>query len=140
MEKMFAKPFVAALSGHMDAVSCMATSPKSLVSFVSGAADGEVKIWDLASHREVWSVAAHKGFVRGVSATPDGLSFVSCGDDGQAKLWPLCVAPDEDDGVVECLTNWVSKDALKYVCVRSYAGWLLLPHKRQPLVLCHARL
>lgn len=113
LERMFAKPFVGALSGHTDSVSCSAVSHKSLVSFVSGAADGEVKVWDLAAQRQLWSVAAHKGFVRGVSVTADGGSFLSCGDDGIVKLWPLDAAPDEDDGLIDCTSSWSAKDAFK---------------------------
>ena len=112
---MFAKPFVGALTGHMDAITCTAVSHKSIVSFVSGAADGEVKIWDLASQKQVWSVAAHKGFVRGLSVLPDGMSFLSAGDDGLVKLFPLNTTPDEDDGVVESTSSWSSKEAFKCV-------------------------
>lgn len=46
---MFAKPFVAALSGHIDGVYCMAKNPFVLNDLVSGSADGEVRLWDLAS-------------------------------------------------------------------------------------------
>ena len=35
--RLFAAPFIGALSDHSDGVYCCATNPKSLVSFVSGA-------------------------------------------------------------------------------------------------------
>jgi len=43
LDKMFAKPFVAAMSNHSDAISCFAKSTKNLQHFISGSYDGEVK-------------------------------------------------------------------------------------------------
>ena len=40
LDKLFAKPFVAALSDHRDSVYCMNTVPNSLIHLVSGACDG----------------------------------------------------------------------------------------------------
>jgi WD repeat and SOF domain-containing protein 1 len=117
LDRMFSKPFVAAMGGHMDAVTCSAVSSKSLVGFVSGAADGEVRVWDLTTNRGLWSVAAHRGQVRGVCVSADGLTFLSCGDDSAVKQWPLVAAPDVDgdDGVVEPVSLWMSKSALRHV-------------------------
>ncbi len=54
LEKMFAKPFLGALEGHRDGVYCSATSPASLVAFLSGAGDGEVRVWDLSTRLCLW--------------------------------------------------------------------------------------
>lgn len=89
LDRMFAQPFVAAMAEHSDGVHCSATSPKSLVAFLSGAADGEVILWDLATHKKLWSVYAHTGFVRGLAVASDGESFVSCGDDRTIKQWRI---------------------------------------------------
>ena len=40
MERMFAKPFVAALEGHVDAVETMARKPDTLDIVASGSWDG----------------------------------------------------------------------------------------------------
>ena len=40
LERVFAKPFVAALGGHFDGVYCMARHPTSLTLLLSGAGDG----------------------------------------------------------------------------------------------------
>lgn len=104
LDKMFAKPFVGALEGHMDGVFSMTTNRKSLVSFVSGACDGEIKVWDLASKRNLWSTIGHTGFVRGLSSNLVGDKFLSCGDDKTVKLWNFVPsqedlhAPDEQVG------------------------------------------
>jgi WD repeat and SOF domain-containing protein 1 len=89
LERLFSKPFVGAMDDHADGVYCCATSPKSLVAFVSGAADGECIIWDLASQKKLWSVLAHSGFVRGLTVSNDGGHFFSCGDDRTLKQWRM---------------------------------------------------
>lgn len=89
LDKIFAKPFVGALSGHMDSVYCTSTVRNSVVSFVSGACDGEVKVWDLSRKVAVWTANAHQGFVRGISADQTGNSFFTCGDDKLIKKWVL---------------------------------------------------
>lgn len=63
MERMFAKPFVGALDGHSDGIFSMAKHPSMLTTVLSGACDGEVKIWNLNTLKERWSVNAHKGYV-----------------------------------------------------------------------------
>ncbi|CAJ0838960.1 10513_t:CDS:2, partial [Entrophospora sp. SA101] len=44
LERLFAKPFVGALSGHGDGVYCMAKHPKKLATIISGSVDGELRI------------------------------------------------------------------------------------------------
>mmetsp|Transcript_13679 Transcript_13679/g.26453 ORF Transcript_13679/g.26453 Transcript_13679/m.26453 type:complete len:506 (+) Transcript_13679:139-1656(+) len=89
LQKMFAKPLVGQLEGHMDGIWCMATSPRSMRAFVTGAADGEVRVWDLTYHRCMWSTPAHAGIVRGISVSHDGDYFYSCGDDKTIKRYKL---------------------------------------------------
>jgi WD repeat and SOF domain-containing protein 1 len=90
MDKMFAKPFVRALSGHMEGVYSLAKHSTRLSCVISGACDGEIRIWNLASGSCNASIKhAHQGFVRGVTVTPSGEQFLSCGSDSQVHLWPL---------------------------------------------------
>jgi WD repeat and SOF domain-containing protein 1 len=101
---MFAAPFLAAMDDHSDGVTCSALNPVSLVSFVSGAADGEVMVWDLPTRKALWSVYAHAGFVRGLSVSNDGSYFFSCGDDKTVKQWRMAAhdsmaLEDAEDGV-----------------------------------------
>ncbi|KDO35683.1 hypothetical protein SPRG_18842 [Saprolegnia parasitica CBS 223.65] len=97
LDKIFAKPFIAALDGHCDSVSCFASSPKSLVAFVSGACDGEIRLWDLPRRKCVWSVYGHAGFVRGLTTAPDGNTFFSCSEDKTIKQWKLAIAIGDDE-------------------------------------------
>ncbi|KAK8807127.1 hypothetical protein WA158_003886 [Blastocystis sp. Blastoise] len=115
LDKIFAKPFVGALDGHSDGVWCTATSPKSLVCFLSGACDGEVRIWDLPTQKTVWSVYAHKKFVRGITVDKTGTSFISCSDDGTIKQYLLNM--DAGGGIEapeyqpDPLNVWTGKEA-----------------------------
>ncbi|KAL8008931.1 putative WD40/YVTN repeat-like-containing domain superfamily, WD40-repeat-containing [Plasmopara halstedii] len=109
LERMFAKPFVGALDGHCDGVTALATNPKSLVAFVSGAADGEVRVWDLPRRKCVWNVYGHRGFVRGLAVAVDGNSFYSCSEDKTVKQWALRIK-EEDEGVPTPLTTFTSKE------------------------------
>lgn len=89
LEKMFAKPFLWAMDQHTDGLTASAVSPTSNVVYLSGAADGEVRVWDLAHRSCVWRAAAHDGFVRSLTVAPSGAAFFSCGDDGCVKQWAL---------------------------------------------------
>jgi len=42
LDKIFAKPFLAAMSGHIDGISAMAKSPRHLKSILSGSMDGGI--------------------------------------------------------------------------------------------------
>jgi WD repeat and SOF domain-containing protein 1 len=109
LDKVFAKPFVGALDGHSDGVYCMAASPTSLVAMVSGAGDGELKVWDVAYRKNLWSVKAHQGMVAGVTVCHDGRSFFSAGFDKKVHQFSLAVA-DVDNGASwqeQALQSWV---------------------------------
>jgi WD repeat and SOF domain-containing protein 1 len=89
LDKVFAKPFAGQMSGHADGVLCMAKSPASLTELVSGAADGEIRVWDVPSLKTVRVLKGHRGACRGVSASNDGGAVVSCGDDATIRLWTM---------------------------------------------------
>jgi WD repeat and SOF domain-containing protein 1 len=93
LSRMFAKPFVASLEGHIDAIACSTASRGHLCPFVTGGVDGEVRVWDLATQKTVWSSkTAHAGWVKGVVVSHDGQSFYSAGSDKTVKQWSLGVS------------------------------------------------
>src|SRR4051794_40713151 len=68
LEKIFSKPFIAALSDHTDSIFSLARSDKYLSYVVSGTSNGEVKLWDLSKMTCKLSFNdAHSGFVSGLS-------------------------------------------------------------------------
>ncbi|KAG5553531.1 hypothetical protein RHGRI_011410 [Rhododendron griersonianum] len=81
MEKIFARPFVGAMDGHIDSVSCMAKNPNHLKGIFSGSMDGDIRLWDIASRRTICQFPGHQGAVRGLTASTDGHILVSCGTD-----------------------------------------------------------
>lgn len=101
LSRMFAKPLVGNLGhGHRDAVTCSAVSRRSLVPLVSGAADGAVQLWDLASRTSVATIdTAHTRTVTGLTFSVSGQAFYSCSDDGYVHRWNIhaTTRPDDDD-------------------------------------------
>ncbi|KAM8784355.1 DDB1- and CUL4-associated factor 13 [Rhynchonycteris naso] len=89
LERVFAKPFLASLDGHRDGVNCLAKHPKSLATVLSGACDGEVRIWNLTKRNCIRTIQAHEGFVRGICTRFCGSSFFTVGDDKTVKQWKM---------------------------------------------------
>ncbi|KAG0367763.1 WD40-repeat-containing domain protein [Gamsiella multidivaricata] len=99
VERMFAKPFVGALSGHVDGVYAMAKHPKKLDWLVSGGGDGDLRLWSLSEQKTIWSTVGHKAMITGVSSFLEGERFLSCSNDRTVKIWdPTMTAYDMDGG------------------------------------------
>jgi len=87
LERIFAQPFIAQLgNGHVDGVYCIAKDPKKLSAIASGSADGTVKMWDLVSRAEDFSIHAHESQVNGLCYATGG-RLLSCSADKTVKLW-----------------------------------------------------
>eukprot|EP00245_Coleochaete_scutata_P003620 TRINITY_DN15364_c3_g1_i2.p1 TRINITY_DN15364_c3_g1~~TRINITY_DN15364_c3_g1_i2.p1 ORF type:complete len:453 (-),score=80.22 TRINITY_DN15364_c3_g1_i2:521-1879(-) len=89
LEKVFAKPFMGAMAGHRDGISCMAKNPRRLNCLVSASHDGEIRLWDVAYRRTVRLFPGHQGAVHGLAISADGESMVSCGGDCTVRLWQI---------------------------------------------------
>ena len=82
------------LKGHSKNVCGVAVTPDGQLA-ISGAGDGfvdipgELKIWDLASGRELRTLTGHAGTVYAVAVTPDGKRAVSASDDKTLKVWDV---------------------------------------------------
>jgi len=100
LERVFAKPFVCALT-HEDGVTCLAKNKRRVNSLLAGAADGEIKLWDIAQRRCLRRLIGHRAAVSGISVTHDGEGAVSCGADCTARLWKVPFAPFETGAVQE---------------------------------------
>ena len=89
LDKMFAKPFVAAFDSHTDGVYALSRVPMLLPYMLAGDADGVVKLWHLGTQKELWTAKAHTGRVRGLCAEPKGSYAISCAADKTVKLWNI---------------------------------------------------
>jgi DDB1- and CUL4-associated factor 13 len=87
LEKIFSKPFIAALSEHTESIFSLARSDKYLSLVVSGSANGEVKLWDLSKMQCKQSYQGHSGAVSGVTFRQD--IFMSAGQDSVVNMWNI---------------------------------------------------
>ncbi|QDT98805.1 WD40 repeat domain-containing protein [Gimesia aquarii] len=58
---------------------------------VTGAYEGKIAWWDINSHqpKPKHLIEAHKGYVRGVSVSPDGKLVATAGNDRLVKIWSI---------------------------------------------------
>jgi WD40 repeat protein len=55
----------------------------------SGAVDGTIRLWEVASGRLLTTLMSHTGIVYGVTLSGDGQRLASGGDDGWIKIWDV---------------------------------------------------
>lgn len=78
------KPEARELGAHQSYVTGIALAGAWAV---SGGYDGRLIWWDLENRKQVRAVDAHRKWIRGVAATPDGKTIVSVADDMVCRLW-----------------------------------------------------
>ena len=81
MKHMFAKPFIGSLDGHSESVYSLCRHPRNLRQVVSGAADGEVRVWDVAERVCKRIIKAHPQIVNDVACAPNEDLILSVGSD-----------------------------------------------------------
>uniref|UniRef100_A0A0E0CV67 C3H1-type domain-containing protein n=1 Tax=Oryza meridionalis TaxID=40149 RepID=A0A0E0CV67_9ORYZ len=81
---------IAALTGHDKAVVSLAQGKGVLY---SGSTDGSIRVWDLDTHRCIYSFAGHSSAVTALLCWERFL--LSSSDDGTVKVWQW--KPDRDD-------------------------------------------
>ncbi|XP_008945498.1 PREDICTED: F-box/WD repeat-containing protein 10-like, partial [Merops nubicus] len=122
-------------NGHCGTVTCLDLHEEQ---FVSGARDGMVKVWDLASGRCLRTLK-HGGAVRAVKM--DGTRVVSGGDRGLVKVWradtgTLIKILEGHQGPIKCLAfdQWhlVTGSTDGYVL-----GWSMLGDLKRCLIAFH---
>ena len=104
MDRMFAKPFIASLEGHIDAVEVLCRKPGTVNIVASGSWDGGESLTHSISRRPtavgviVHNISeqkhshqiqgAHEGKISGLCFA-DGDRLLSCGVDCNIKLWDV---------------------------------------------------
>ena len=87
LERVFAKPFIGCLEGHKDGVSVLCKHPTQLSTLISGAFDGEVRVWNLGHGACNRTFLAHDGIVRGIVFDANNEHFITISDDKTIKMW-----------------------------------------------------
>jgi WD repeat and SOF domain-containing protein 1 len=89
IDKIFSKPFVAALNDHSDGVSCFCKSPKLMNFFASGCWDGQVRLWDVQLKKSMAILNAHSTYVKGIAFSNTGKQLLTCAEDNQINVYSL---------------------------------------------------
>ncbi|KAF9238927.1 WD40 repeat-like protein [Melanogaster broomeanus] len=104
MDRMFAKPFIASLEGHIDAIEVLCKKPGTVNTIASGSWDGGVIVHNIAEQKQSHQIqGAHKGKVSGLCFA-DGNRLLSCGVDSEVRLWD--VSPQEQGSASNIVQIW----------------------------------
>lgn len=93
------------LAGHIGAVTSVAFAPDGRRA-ATGSRDGSIRVWHVASGREMLRIEETGHPITAIAFTPDGLLIVSCSEDGALRLW-------------DTETGWAAQE------LTSSGGWLL---------------
>src|SRR3989338_4936892 len=74
--------------GHSGEVHAVAFSPDGRT-LISGSYDHTLKLWDIASGREIRTLIGHAENIYAVAFSPDGRTIISGSGDNTLKLWDV---------------------------------------------------
>ncbi len=81
------------LSGHKSGIYVVAFSHDGKLA-ASGSDDGETKLWDTATGREVRTLTGHLASVRTIAFSPDNALMATSGNDSTIKLWEMATGKE----------------------------------------------
>lgn len=82
------KPDIFVQLGHSSGVLATAFSPDGKF-LISGGYDRFIKLWEVASGKEIKTMKGHDGSVRALAFLNDGKGIVSASDDGTIRIWEI---------------------------------------------------
>ncbi|VDO29705.1 unnamed protein product [Haemonchus placei] len=115
LERVFAKPFVASLDGHVEGVHILAKHPNRPSIVLSGARDGQVIVWALARRHRLATFQTHNGPVNGISVdVAAGNSFITVGQDCTINRWRLPHTSNAIGGIICDQVDSISLDGVPH--------------------------
>lgn len=88
LQRVFAKPFIGNMSGHGDVVSTLMKHQTSLSTIASGAYDGQIRIWNMATRKCQRIIQAHDSMVRALCISRlNSNHFFSVDSKSTIKKW-----------------------------------------------------
>jgi WD40 repeat protein len=104
--------------GHSNTLSDLAFSPDGR-KLATVSHDRKLRLWDIESGSEDYTIVAHGDWVRSVAFAADGWSLLTSGDDGVVRIWHtetgqmLLELPDEGHSVLKAM---FSPDGRRVAC------------------------
>ncbi|HEY9702252.1 MAG TPA: hypothetical protein V6C58_07385, partial [Allocoleopsis sp.] len=86
--------------GHRSLVSSITVTPDGK-KVISGSADNTLKVWELATGKELRTLTGYSNGVNSVCVTPDGQQVISGSADNTLKVWDLATG--------ECIATFIAE-------------------------------
>lgn len=83
-----ARPELVLQTGHTSGVNCVAFGPGGRW-LASGGSDNAIKIWEVASGRELRALRGHTGYVKALAVSADGHWLASGSNDLSVRVWDV---------------------------------------------------
>jgi WD40 repeat protein len=89
---------VATFWGHLDQIHTLAFSPDGAL-LASGSDDRTVRLWEVRTGAQRFTLQGHDGGIRSLTFSPDGRLVASAGADSRVRLWDVAsrVLVNQDD-------------------------------------------
>ena len=81
------------ITGHTSFINYLLISPDGQT-LASASADKTIKLWDLATGREIRTISGHTSFINYIVISPDGQILASASADKTIKLWDLATGKE----------------------------------------------
>jgi len=84
---------VGEIRGHRGPINGVCVSPDG-TRIISGGEDMTVRVWDMATGRELHTLTGHTGVVTSVCVSPDGTRIISGSWDRMVKVWDMATGTE----------------------------------------------
>src|SRR5262245_17775820 len=86
-------PLIRTFTGHLGPISSVALSPDGRTA-LSASRDNSLKLWEVATGKELHTLTGHSHVVRSVAFSPDGRTALSGSLDKTLKVWDVATGKE----------------------------------------------